>query len=107
MVGIKLTSAELAKGTIRSGQAMLSRSRICFFTTGQFQAQHDTIPLNWTYPTNAWEPGEIVRDNIQLDTAGLPAEDFELWIGLYGELSGERLLTEAGEERIFLTTISN
>ena len=34
--------------------------------SGEIAAQSDTIPRNWTYPTNEWEPGEIIRDVISV-----------------------------------------
>lgn len=59
--------------------------------TGEIEAQSDTIPRNWTYPTTVWEAGEIVRDVISVPLDSLPQGSYSIVIGLYDELSGERL----------------
>jgi hypothetical protein len=59
--------------------------------SGKIVAQSDTIPRNWTYPTTEWENGEIVRDVISIPMTSLPQGTYNIVIGLYDELSGERL----------------
>ena len=61
-------------------------------TTGEILAQSDAIPRDWRYPTNAWEPGEIIRDVITLPLSGIPSAGYELRVGLYDEQTGQRLL---------------
>jgi len=51
--------------------------------TGQIVAQHDSMPMNGTYPTSQWAEGEIVADRIALDISQVPAGDYELALGLY------------------------
>jgi hypothetical protein len=77
--------------------------------TGDIAAQSDAIPRNWTYPTTAWEPGEIVRDVVEIPLDGVADGRYQIWIGLTHELSGDRLTVSdnAGQidERLLLTTI--
>ncbi|NKQ37601.1 MAG: hypothetical protein HF973_18555 [Chloroflexi bacterium] len=77
--------------------------------TGDIAAQSDAIPRNWTYPTTAWEPGEIVRDVVEIPLAGVADGRYQIWIGLSHELTGDRLTVSdnAGQtdERLLLTTI--
>ncbi len=55
-------------------------------------AQSDVIPVNWTFPTTEWQPGDYIRDVhlIPLDQE-LPRGDYRLVVGMYDELTGERL----------------
>ena len=67
-------------------------------TTGELIAQSDGIPRQWTYPTNVWEPGEVVRDEVELSVADVATGTFELWIGWYDPETGARLpVTDGGE----------
>lgn len=72
---------------------------------GQIVAQSDAIPRNWSYPTNAWEPGEQVLDAITLPLTNLPDGRYELWLGWYDEVTGERPLHN-NAERLQLTTLT-
>lgn len=60
--------------------------------TGQTVAQADGAPLDGWYPTSWWEPGEVVVDErvfpLPSDT---PPGEYELVIGWYDLVSGERL----------------
>lgn len=58
---------------------------------GHIAGQADGIPVNWTYPTDWWEPREIVEDgyNVVIDENVRPGE-FSLQVGMYLE-GGERL----------------
>jgi hypothetical protein len=60
--------------------------------TGAIVAQNDAIPREWGYPTTAWKTGEIVRDVISLPQSGLSSDNYELHVGLYDELTGQRLM---------------
>jgi hypothetical protein len=56
--------------------------------TGQIVAQHDSMPMNGTYPTSQWAEGEIVADRLSLDISQVPAGNYELALGLYRETDG-------------------
>ncbi|GIK41172.1 MAG: hypothetical protein BroJett011_50050 [Chloroflexota bacterium] len=55
-------------------------------------AGNDTQPVNNTYPTTIWSPGERILDRHTLPTpASLPPGQYRLAIGLYYQPTGERL----------------
>ncbi len=62
--------------------------------------QVDSWPLQGTYPTSSWEPGEMVDDafQIQLDSE-LPPGPYKLHLGWYllEDLRRLPLLNEAGQ----------
>jgi hypothetical protein len=58
---------------------------------GRVLAQNDAVPRDWTYPTNIWEPGEVVMDRLSLALDGLPPGVYELRAGWYGVDGGETL----------------
>jgi hypothetical protein len=60
--------------------------------TGDILAQSDAIPRDWRYPTDAWQPGEIVRDVITMPLSNTLSAEVDLRVGLYNELTGERLM---------------
>lgn len=59
--------------------------------TEQIVAQRDAMPLSDTYPTSRWAEGEVVSDRLVLDMAGVPAGRYQLAVGWYDPLTGERL----------------
>ena len=59
--------------------------------SGQLAAQSDSIPQNWTYPTMVWLPQETVLEQRLLPLQDVPAGDYSLMIGLYDQVSGERV----------------
>ncbi len=59
--------------------------------SGEIVSQADTIPRNWTYPTDWWEANEIITDTLSIPLNDLGPGPFELWLGFYNEESGERL----------------
>lgn len=63
-----------------------------FGPDGALVAQSDAVPVNWTYPTTAWQPGDSVRDVhvIPLDEA-LPRGDYRIVVGMYDPVLGIRL----------------
>ena len=80
--------------------------------SGEQVAGYDSVPLNWAYPTVFWEEGEYVTDVAVLPLprplAELEPGAYELYVGVYDELTGERLAGEVdGEvlpnERLLLT----
>jgi 4-amino-4-deoxy-L-arabinose transferase-like glycosyltransferase len=67
---------------------------------GRRWGQRDREPLDGTYRTSEWEPGEVIIDRFRLivDPA-VPPGPYELLVGWYDLETGERLpvLDEAGE----------
>ncbi len=53
----------------------------------QILAQADTVPAGGTRPTTGWLPGEVIADAHSLPLAGAR----QLAVGLYDEVTGERL----------------
>lgn len=57
-------------------------------------AQNDHQPVGGRYPTSLWDIGEVVRDNFELSLpVDIPPGQYELTVGLYTLVSGERLFT--------------
>ena len=65
--------------------------------TGAIVAQSDTIPRDWTYPTDAWQAGEIVRDVIHLPLESVPEGSYDVQIGLYNEGDGRRAMKTSND----------
>ncbi|MBE2222088.1 MAG: hypothetical protein IAF02_11125 [Anaerolineae bacterium] len=61
--------------------------------SNELVAQIDFIPDNWVYPTNYWQCGEIIHDQVSLPISQLPPGEYTLLLGLYEEDSGVRLPT--------------
>ncbi len=59
--------------------------------SGEVVAQIDTIPRRWTYPTDIWEVGEIVRDPLILSLENVVPGNYSITLGWYNVDSGERL----------------
>jgi hypothetical protein len=59
--------------------------------TGTLVRQVDVMPVNWLYPTSLWWPGLEIKDRIPLGIDELQAGDYLLSIGVYDEITGERL----------------
>ncbi|MFB0545714.1 MAG: ArnT family glycosyltransferase [Anaerolineae bacterium] len=69
-------------------------------TAGPLWGQHDSQPGGGTYPTTAWEAGEIVIDDYRVPIqADAPPGEYELEVGLYYLATMERVsvLDEEGE----------
>ena len=79
---------------------------------GQVVSQHDGMPDGGFYPTSAWEPGEVVVDEHQIDLPeDMPPGDYRLLVGLYRLETDERLplLGPNGEllsDSVLLTTMT-
>lgn len=59
---------------------------------GQIVGQHDGMPVQGFYPMTLWEAGEVVEDEHPISlTAGTPAGDYQLLVGLYRQETRERL----------------
>lgn len=60
--------------------------------------QVDSVPLGGTYPTTGWSVRERVRDEYRIRIeADAPAGEYELEIGMYEPVTGERLLVYSQE----------
>ncbi|MEW5959471.1 MAG: hypothetical protein AB1801_17240, partial [Chloroflexota bacterium] len=67
---------------------------------GQRVTGWDSQPLNGQYPTSAWQPGEVVVDDIELPIpAGLAPGDYRLVTGMYDLDTGQRLPATGGDVR--------
>lgn len=58
-------------------------------------------PKGGTYPTSAWDAGERVAEITLLAVADLPPGEYQVYAGLLNP-AGERLLTLAGEDTVFV-----
>ncbi len=57
-------------------------------------AQDDHPPQNGRVSTNTWDTDMVYRDVYVLDLEDIPAGEYQLSIGLYDPITGERLPTE-------------
>lgn len=72
---------------------------------GETVAQKDGPPVNGAYPTNLWDTGEIIRDEIILPMDQLEPGRYELVVGLYNPLTAIRLpVDESLDNAILLGT---
>jgi hypothetical protein len=68
--------------------------------SGDIIAQTDAVPRNWTYPTDRWIEGEVVRDTVTLPLGDIEAGHYALTVGWYDSLTGRRLEAyDSGGER--------
>jgi hypothetical protein len=58
---------------------------------GRVVAQDDAIPRGWTYPTDIWEPAEIVADRLTLPLNDFAPGSYELRVGWYAVDDGQPL----------------
>lgn len=79
---------------------------------GRLIAQDDSVPVSWTYPTDAWQSGEIVVDfhSIVLPADTIPGT-YAVQAGMYDEQTMQRLsvLSSAGvavDDKVMLTKIT-
>lgn len=67
------------------------------------RAQHDGPPEGGRSPTTSWVAGQVVADEHIIELAkDTPAGRYELEVGLYDPLSGQRLPLSGGEDRVVL-----
>lgn len=66
-------------------------------SSGELAAQADVVPLGWTHPTNRWEVGEVVSDEVILSLSKVPSGRYRLAVGIYDPQNGERLPVYAEE----------
>ena len=69
-----------------------------FAPDDQLLVQDDSIPVNWTYPTTRWQPGEYIRDEhlLAVDPT-VPSGFYTLSMGLYDAATGERVVVRDGD----------
>jgi hypothetical protein len=67
-------------------------------TGGPVWAQDDSWPLAGGHPTTRWLPGQIVVDRHVIDVPeGTPAGVYQIYVGMYDALTGERLSVHGAE----------
>ena len=55
-------------------------------------AQDDSIPVNWTYPTTMWVPGEYISDeHVVCLPSEMPAGRYRFLVVVYEERTLERV----------------
>ena len=63
-----------------------------FDQNGKLVEQVDWYPLDWTYHTHFWLPGEVVTDLVEIPIGhDLPTGSYVVKLGMYLEETGERL----------------
>jgi hypothetical protein len=67
---------------------------------GKLVGQVDTVPRNWQYPTTWWEQYEIIEDTLHLLLDALEPGNYQLWLGLYDEATGERLAIDSSSSEV-------
>jgi hypothetical protein len=65
--------------------------------SGALIAQSDAVPRQWTYPTNWWEVGEVVSDDIVLSLEDVPSGVYRIRVGVYDPETLERLPVFTGK----------
>ncbi len=69
-------------------------------------ASSDAVPGNGEFPTAGWIDGEYITDAHALPLASdLAAGAYQIEIGMYDPISGARLKTADGQDRVVLTSI--
>ncbi len=66
----------------------------------QLVGQDDSVPVDWTYPTTAWAPREVVADEHKLRIGpGAKPGRYLVIVALYEEHTGRRLIALQNGER--------
>jgi len=67
--------------------------------TDQFQQDHP--PMSGTYPTSRWIPGEHLEETYRITIPQqLDSGTYDIWLGVYHPVTGERLATTNGVTKI-------
>ncbi|MCB0179383.1 MAG: glycosyltransferase family 39 protein [Anaerolineae bacterium] len=75
------------------------------------RGQWDSMPVQGTSPTSGWIPGEIIEDHYEvLMGRDVPAWKYDIFVGMYDPVTGERLPVSSAkapisENRIWLTRL--
>jgi hypothetical protein len=77
-------------------------------TRGSIVAQMDRPPADGAYPTSLWDPGEVIRDSIQVPLLPkIPPGTYQVAVGLYDFQSGARLpVADSEDNSIILAEIT-
>jgi hypothetical protein len=68
---------------------------------GRLYGQHDSAPDDGNYPTNLWQPGEVVVETVTFPVEPeRPGGSYSVHVGLYRSPAGERLTLETGEDHV-------
>lgn len=59
---------------------------------GKLVGGQDNQPRHNRYPTSIWSPGERIPDPYDIPSAGLPAGEYRLAVGMYNSQTGERVV---------------
>ena len=74
---------------------------------GIVRSQKDNAPVNDTYPTSLWQPGEFVTDTYRLPLPpDLPPGDYTVKVGMYRAETGARLQIAGNGDRVELGKVS-
>jgi hypothetical protein len=66
--------------------------------SGEIVLQDDAMPRSNTFPTNQWQPGDVVRDVVTLDTSVLAPGEYLLFLGLYSTVDQGSLRADVIDE---------
>jgi hypothetical protein len=70
---------------------------------GQLRAQSDAIPRAGAYPTQWWQPGQVIEDGHAIALpADLPPGAYQLLVGLYRSADGGRIPLTTGGDSVSL-----
>jgi 4-amino-4-deoxy-L-arabinose transferase-like glycosyltransferase len=77
-----------------------------FNEQGELKINHEIAPVNGTFPLPQWQAGDLVRDphRVQLPP-DLTAGRYQLVAGMYDPTTGQRFMTENGQDRVELGAI--
>ena len=68
-------------------------------------SQDDHPPQDGRVTTDLWQTDVVYRDVYELPLDGVPSGEYEVWVGLYHPVTGERLLTEIGDDYYSIGTV--
>jgi hypothetical protein len=86
---LHLTLYWQAQGTMQTGYTVFTH---LLGPDEQLWGQQDNVPVQGTYPTTAWLPGEVVEDQYTIEVVpDAPSAQCVLEVGMYDAATGERL----------------
>jgi len=76
-----------------------------------YRQPFDTVPGDWMYPANRWQPGQIIEHRVLFQIPwDMPLGDFKVMAGVYHKKSGQRVKVTAGptdgQDRLDLGTLT-
>jgi hypothetical protein len=72
---------------------------------GRIYGQQDSAPDGDQYPTDLWQPGEIVIETVTFAVQPhRPAGAYQLHLGLYRPQTGQRLVLDSGGDHVEIKT---